>query len=59
MILYSTYLGGNELVVSCKGGACVVTESYRNYEIVFTGSYTECVDYCEDRWIDYEESIVG
>ena len=56
-MLYNTYLGGNELIVSCKGGACVVIESYRDYEIVFTGSYTECVNYCNYRFVDYQVSL--
>ncbi len=54
-----TILGGNELIIRYENGTHVVRESYKDYEPVFVGKYEDCVKYCEERWLDYEESIIG
>lgn len=59
MTAENLWLGGNELIIRFRNGTHVVLESYEDYEVVFQGKYEECVKYCEKRWIEYEESIIG
>ena len=53
------WLGNNELLIRFRNGTHVVLEGYEDYEVVFTGTYEECFKYMTDRWIEYEESIIG
>lgn len=53
------WLGGNELIINFDGKNCKVLERYENYNIVFAGSYEKCKKYCENRVVEYEESIIG
>jgi len=53
------WLGNNELCIVYRDGTHYVLERDENYKPVFQGHYGECVDYCERRWIDYQESIIG
>ena len=53
------YLGDNMLGIRFNNGRWVVKEDYEDWTIVFSGTYEECEAYCEKRWVDYQESIVG
>ena len=53
------WLGSNMLGIRYECGRWVVKEDYEDWEVVFSGTYEECADYCRSRWIRYEESIVG
>lgn len=53
------WLGSNELVIVFRNGTFHVIEEYEGFETVFTGSYKDCLDYCESRQIDYAESVIG
>ncbi len=54
------WLGNNYLGIRYNDElGWVVKEFYEDWEVVFSGSYEECYAYCEQRWISYEESIIG
>lgn len=53
------WLGNNMLGIRYECGRWVVKEDYENWEVVFSGTYEECFNYCRKRWVKYEESIVG
>lgn len=53
------YLGDNMLGICFNNGRWVVKEDYEDWTVVFSGTYEECETYCEERWVDYQESIVG
>lgn len=53
------YIGDDELIITLDGGTYVVRESYEDYEVVFRGKYADCWKYVQDRWCDYQESIIG
>jgi hypothetical protein len=55
----NTWIGQNQLGIRYENGQWVVREDWEDWEIVFTGSYEECEAYVNNRWIAYEESIVG
>lgn len=52
------WIGNNELCIVCRGDKYHVIEEYENWESVFNGLYDECVEYCEQRDIDYKESVL-
>ena len=53
------YLGDNMLGIRYNNGRWVVKEDYEDWTAVFSGTYEECEAYCEERWVSYQESIVG
>lgn len=53
------WLGGNELVILLRNSRYEVIEAYEDGKTVFKGSYKACKKYLEERWIDYQESIIG
>lgn len=55
------YIGANELIIVFKLSMLkyYVLEEYENYEKVFSGSYLECLEYCEERLIRYLENTIG
>lgn len=53
------WIGGNELIIVFRNGTHMVLEGYEDYEPVFVGSFEKCVKYCDDRWTEYQESIIG
>ena len=55
----NTWIGNNKLGIRYENGQWVVHEDWEDWEIVFIGSYEECETYIKNRWIAYEESIVG
>ena len=55
----NVWLGNNELVIVCRNGYYFVRELYEDFSEVYQGSYKDCIRYCEERLIDYEESIIG
>lgn len=52
---------GNELVIigqyNVRYNNHVVRERYEGYDIVYRGTYKECVKYCENRYNEYLESL--
>ena len=57
--MYKNYwLGANELQIVFRDGTHRVIEEYENWKTVFTGTYEECVKYCEKRYTEYEEDIL-
>lgn len=58
--MYKNYwLGSNELVIVFRNGTHHVIEVFENWETVFTGNYEQCIEYCDNRVISYQESIIG
>ena len=58
--MYKNYwLGSNELVIVFRDGTHHVIEEFENWETVFTGNYEQCTEYCENRVVTYQESIIG
>lgn len=57
MTTNNMYLGANELVIVFRNGRHHVIEEYANWEVVFSGHYEQCVAYCENREIDYLDSL--
>ena len=55
----NTCIGQNQLGIRYENGRWVVREDWEDWEVVFTGSFEECRAYVNNRWVDYEESIVG
>ena len=53
------WLGCNELIIVFRNGIHVVLESYEEWDEVFRGTFGQCYLYCENRVIEYEESIIG
>lgn len=51
------WLGGQELLIRYREGVFVVLDSYEDYEVVFKGTYAKCRAYCEQCWIEYQESL--
>lgn len=51
-------VGETELIIAYGDGVYHVLNSNENeeYDIVFTGHYDECVEYCEKQEILYNES---
>lgn len=51
------WLGGNELVIMGQYNVLynnyVVRERYEEYNIVYRGTYKDCVDYCEKARLAY------
>lgn len=56
---YNIYLGNNQLYIRWRNGRWVVLEEYEDCDIVCEGSYKDCVEYCDKRYIEYQESIIG
>lgn len=52
------WLGSNEICIVCRDGRHHVLEEYENWESIFTGSYEDCLEYCEQREVDYKESTL-
>lgn len=58
--MYKNYwLGSNELVITQQNGTHHVIEKFENWKAVFSGHIEQCLKYCWDRVIDYEESTIG
>ena len=56
--MINMYVGGNELRLYFECGYWHVKEEYENWAVVFSGSYEQCVAYCNERWLSYmEESL--
>lgn len=59
------WIGDNELIITLaddstdKYSGYVVYEKHEDYDAVYCGDYTECRRYVEDRWADYQESVIG
>ena len=53
------YLGDNMLGIRFNNGRWAVKEDYEDWAVVFSGTYEECEANCEERWVDYQESIGG
>lgn len=53
------WLGANELVIVFRSGTHFVIEKYEDWQDVYQGTYAQCVKYCENRSLEYEESIIG
>lgn len=53
------WLGSNELVIVFRNGTHSVIEKFENWKDVFCGCLEECMKYCSNREIEYEESIIG
>lgn len=51
------WLGGNELVIIFRDGRHAVLEAYEEYETVYAGTYSECVEYVNERYTEYLESL--
>lgn len=58
--MYKNYwLGNNELIIIQQDGTHHVIEKFENWKAVFSGHIEQCLKYCWDRVIDYEESTIG
>lgn len=57
-MLDNFWLGSCELVIVFRDGRHYVLDSDENYNPVFNGHYNECVEYCKNMVIEYEESII-
>ena len=53
------YLGNHMLGIRYEDGRWVVKEDYEDWAVVFSGTYEECVAYCEERWVSYQAEIMG
>lgn len=58
-MMENMWLGNNQLGIRYNDGRWVVKEDYEDWSVVFSGTYEECKAYCEERWVSYQESIVG
>ena len=58
-MMENMWLGNNQLGIRFYNGQWVVREDYEDWAVVFSGSYNECVDYVQKRWVSYQEEIVG
>ena len=58
-MMENMWLGNNQLSIRYSNGRWVVKEDYEDWSVVFSGTYEECKAYCEERWVSYQESIVG
>lgn len=45
------------LKIIYSDGRHYVLESYEDYNVVFDGNYAQCHKYCENRYLEYMESI--
>lgn len=56
--MINMYVGDNELRLYFECGYWCVKEAYEKWAVVFSGSYDQCVVYCNERWVsDMEESL--
>ena len=53
------FIGNNELRIVEHHGFCYVIEEWENWATVFSGNYTECEKYLEERYIEHLQSITG
>ena len=53
------WLGSNELCIIYRDGRHLVVERYMDYDVVFDGTYADCLDYCKSREIEYLENTIG
>lgn len=51
--MYNVFIGNNELRIVAKSGNYQVIEEWENWKTVFSGKYSDCVKYCDNRYIDY------
>lgn len=51
------YLGDNELIIVQKNDIFCVKEFFEQYDIVFSGSYDDCLDYCVNRLIHFFDNF--
>lgn len=51
--MYNVFIGNNELRIVAKSGNYQVIEEWENWKTVFSGNYSDCVKYCDNRYIDY------
>ena len=51
--MYNVFIGNNELRIIAKSGNYQVIEEWENWKTVFSGNYSDCVKYCDNRYIDY------
>ncbi|MCI8357096.1 MAG: hypothetical protein HFI51_02950 [Lachnospiraceae bacterium] len=59
MVTKNFWLGCNELIIVFRNGTFHVLEEFENFVSVFSGHFDECFEYCKNRLIDYEESVIG
>lgn len=57
--MHNLYLGNNELRLIAMHGCYSVIEEWENWEAVFQGGYNECLAYMENRYTDYQISLIG
>lgn len=50
--MHNVFIGNNELRIIAKGGNYQVIEEWENWKAVFSGSYNDCVRYCNIRYLD-------
>lgn len=58
MYVQNYYVGGNQMVIVYREGTHHVLEEYEDYEIVFTGTFAQCLEYCDQRNLKYLESTI-
>lgn len=51
--MQNVFVGNNELRIVAKSGNYQVIEEWENWKTVFSGNYSDCVKYCDNRYIDY------
>ena len=51
--MQNVFIGNNELRIIVKGGNYQVIEEWENWRTVFSGNYSECVNYCNNRYREY------
>lgn len=51
--MYNIFIGNNELRIVAKSGTYQVIEEWENWKTIFSGNYSDCVKYCDNRYIDY------
>ena len=50
--MQNVFIGNNELRIIATSGNYQVIEEWENWKAVFRGSYSECIEYCNNRYID-------
>ena len=53
------YLGSNELRLIVEHGCYAVIEEWEDWKAVFYGDYNECIAYMEERYLEYQVSLIG
>ena len=56
--MYNLYLGSNELRLIVAHGCYNVIEEWEGWRVVFQGDYSECTAYMNERYIEYQVSLI-